>query len=409
MKEVNLENIKKAKELIDRYIRRTPVVSSIYHSTMHQAKIALKLENLNVTGSFKIRGAFNAVANCTSEQLKNGVVAASAGNHAQGVAYACREFNAPASIYMPEGTPIVKTMRTRAMGAEIVLEGETYDDAYAAAKAREQRDNLHMIHPFADLDVINGQGTMGLEILEQVPDVGMIIVPIGGGGMISGIGCAIKALNPKIKVVGVQTESYPAMKETFYGANDVKTKRKPTIADGIAVKSVSAMNVELIKKYVDKIVTVSEDEIAQGIMELMEYNRVLAEGAAATSIAALQYLETELQEVERNGLQTVCMICGGNIDVNLLSKIATRGLYYSGRLMRLKIAIKDRPGGLAELLSMIAQSGANILQVQHERTFGTKHFQDVEVNLELEVTGKDHQEKVKDILSDADYYHLVDA
>jgi len=386
MTKVSVEAINKAYSNIEKYVRRTPVITSIYHSGLHQAKIALKLENLNITGSFKIRGAFNAVINSKDGPAKNGVVAASAGNHAQGVAYACREFGIASTIFMPEGTPLVKTARTRALGADIVLKGETYDDAYSAACEFQKKNNMQMIHPFANEDVINGQGSIGLELIEQVKDIGLVIVPIGGGGMISGIGCILKTLVPDVKIIGVQASSYPAMKESFYAGSPVTTDRLPTIADGIAVKSVNQLNFDLIKKYVDKIVDVSEDEIAQGIMELMEYNRVLAEGAAAASIAGLRKIESEIREVAEKDRSVVAIVCGGNIDVNLLSRITTRGLIHSGRLMEIDIAIKDRPGGLAALLSKVAECDANILQVHHERTFGTKNFKDVEVNLELEVT-----------------------
>lgn len=403
MHTLTAEEIQTVYQKILPYIRKTPTIDSIYHSKKYKAKIALKLENLNITGSFKIRGASNAILSADPELVKNGIVAASAGNHAQGVAYACKKQGIKATVFMPLGTPFVKTNRTRSMGADIVIEGETYDDAYAAALELRDKNNMFMVHPFADLNVIKGQGTIGIELLEQVPDIGAVIVPIGGGGMISGIGAYIKSVNPSVKIIGVQSISYPAMKESFYANKIIKTERLPTIADGIAVKNVNELNFALVQKYVDKIVCVSEDEIAEAIMELMEQNRVVAEGAAATSIAALKYLPDELAEMRKSGKTIVSIVCGGNIDVNLLSKIVNRGLIHSGRLMQLKVNVKDRPGGLAALLAEIAKSDANILQVHHQRVFGTKHYKDVEVDLELEVTNFDHQSKIQKALKDCGY------
>lgn len=403
MQNLTPQEIQEVYQRIRPFVRRTPTIQSLFHSKKYGAKIALKLENLNVTGSFKIRGATNAILCADPNLTRNGIIAASAGNHAQGVAYSCKKNGLKATIFMPEGTPFVKTKRTRDLGAEIVLQGETYDEAYAAAIAMRDEKDMFMVHPFADLNVIQGQATIGLEIIEQNPNVGVIVVPIGGGGMISGIAAYVKALNPHVKIIGVQTESYPAMKESFDSGKITSTNRLPTIADGIAVKSVNSLNLDIIKKHVDRIITVNENEIAESIMELMEQNRIVAEGAAATSIAALAYLDQEIAAANAENKEIISVICGGNIDVNLLSKIVNRGLIHSGRLMQVKVGIKDRPGALASLLRSLADLKANILQVHHQRVFGNRNFKDVDVDLELEVTDFEHQDMISKALKSSGY------
>jgi len=396
--EVNLQEIRAARTRIQKYVPVTPVTKSLFNSEKIGSNVFFKLENFNITGSFKIRGAGNALLSGSNQGNSDAVIAASAGNHAQGVAYMARLLGRKATIFMPERTPMVKVVATKSHGAEVVLTGAVYDDAFQAAVDNKNKHGGTIVHAFADAAVINGQGTVGLEIFEQIPNAGVVVVPIGGGGLIGGIGCAIKALNPQIKVIGVQTVSFPAMKESLASGEIVKTTSGMTIADGIAVKRPSPRTLSLAQHYVDEIFLVNDDEIAAAIMSLMEKDHVLAEGAGAAGVAALQAHGNAIKNLA--GKKDICcVICGGNIDVTLVGRIANRGLIATGRMMRVTVRMPDRPGQLAELLRAVGGTGANLIDLRHNRHFGALYYSDVDVEIDLETIDFKHQELIKSTLT----------
>lgn len=397
-REINLQEIQAARSRIHDYVPITPVSKSLFNSDRQGHSVYFKLENFNITGSFKIRGAGNALLSDADHSKAVNVIAASAGNHAQGVAYMARLLGRKATIFMPERTPMVKVVATKSHGAEVVLTGAVYDDAFQAALQFKQKNGGTLVHAFADAPVINGQGTVGLEIIDQLPNVGVVIVPIGGGGLIGGIGCAVKALRPGIKVVGVQTKAFPAMKESLSAGKIVDIKSGMTIADGIAVKRPSPRTLSLAQRYVDEIFLVSDDDIAAAIMSLMEKDHVLAEGAGAAGVAALQVYGEQIKNLAK-GKDICCVICGGNIDVTLLGRISNRGLIATGRMMRLTVRMPDRPGQLAELLQVIGRTGANLIDLRHNRHFGALYYSDVDVEIDLETIDFAHQELIKKTLT----------
>ena len=404
--EVNLQEIRAAKARIEPYVPATPVSRSLYNSGRVGLEVYFKLENFNITGSFKIRGAGNALLSEKDGAKSQSVIAASAGNHAQGVAYMAKLLGRKATIFMPERTPIVKVVATKSHGAEVVLTGTGYDDAFHAAVDYQSKNGGTIIHAFADAAVINGQGTVGLEIIDQIPSAGVLVVPIGGGGLIGGIACAAKALRPDIKVIGVQTKSFPAMKESLAAAKIVGSTAGMTIADGIAVKRPSPRTLALAQHYVDDILLVSDDDIAAAIMSLMEKDHVLAEGAGAAGVAALQVYAEKIKKLA--GGKSVCVvICGGNIDVTLVGRIANRGLIATGRMMRMTVRMADRPGQLAELLKALGNTGANLIDLRHNRHFGALYYSDVDVEIDLETIDFAHQDLIKSTLNQMKLHYSV--
>lgn len=402
MNQVSLASIREALLRIRPYVSSSTVKESVFLQKRKGIRSFLKLENLNLSGSFKIRGATNCLRQMDPELLKDGVVAASAGNHAQAVAYTCKTLGTRATIFMPVRTPLVKAERTRELGAEVILCGQDYHDAFQAAKNHEKEHGGIFVHAFDDARVICGQGTIGFELLDQVQDLGMVIVPIGGGGLISGIATVIKNLHPNVQVIGVQSSAYPAMQRSFAEKSFTSCALGTTIADGIAVKQPSELTYGIIQKFVDEIVTVEEEEIASAVMNLMEWDHMLAEGAGAASVAALLKLDQSRID-QLKGKAVVCVISGGNIDVNLLKRIIPNGLKFSGRLMRLAVRISDRPGRLAELLNLVGKTGANLQDVTHNRLFGAVAYEDVEVQLDLDTTNAHHQEEILAALKDAGF------
>ena len=395
---VNILQIEQALTRIRPYVACSAVKSSVSLHKRLGMETFLKLENLNLAGSFKIRGAVNALLQVPPEQLQRGVVAASAGNHAQGVAYTCRLLGVKATIFMPLRSPLVKAAATRELGAEVRLIGMSYDEAFQAAVDFQKTDGGLLLHGFHDPRVICGQGTIGLELLDQIPNLGMVIGSIGGGGMMAGVAMAIKARRPDITLIGVQSVAFPAMHRSFREHRLVSCASGSTIADGIAIKEPSALTFSIIEQCVDDIILVTEEEIASAVMNLMEWEHMLAEGAGAASLAGLLKLSPEIL-TKHSGQAVACIISGGNIDVNLLKRIIPSGLKYSGRLFRLAIRIQDRPGRLAELLNTISSTGANLQDVHHNRLFGAVSYEDVEVQLDLETIDQAHQEQVMDALS----------
>ncbi|MBR2622258.1 MAG: threonine ammonia-lyase [Clostridia bacterium] len=326
-------------------------------------EIYLKTENLQVTGSFKLRGAYYKISQLSEEQRAAGIIACSAGNHAQGVALASSRMGIKSVICMPDGAPISKVEATRALGAEVCLVPGAYDDAYAHACKLEQQTHATFIHPFDDEEVIAGQGTIGLEILEQLDNLDAVVVPIGGGGLISGVAYAIKQLRPDVKVYGVQAENAAGMLKSHLEGKPITLDRVATFADGIAVRHPGDLTFSLIEQYVDEIVTVTEDEIATAILSLIEKQKLIAEGAGAVSVAAAMFGKLPI-----HGKRVVCLVSGGNIDVNILSRVITRGLVKSGRNTTLQIALEDKPGQLEGVSRIISSCGGNVVSVHHERS-----------------------------------------
>lgn len=396
---VTIADIKKAKKRLKKHLQKTPLNHSYYLSSKFDLDIFLKMENLNLSGSFKIRGATNALLSADQALVKkNGVATASAGNHAQGLARIANLLGVKATIFMPKQAPLVKIETTKNLGATVILEGNTYDETEMAAKIWNEKNQAFWIHPFSDPAVIAGQGTVGLEILDDLSDVGAVVIPIGGGGLVSGISTAIKSKNEKIKIFGVQAELYNSLSMRYNNqTEETNIQRGQSIADGIAVKSVNDYTYSHIEKYVDKIVSVNEDEIAAAIMELMERDHILAEGAGAATIAGLNKMYEEIKELVPNK-KIVSIISGGNIDVSLLNRITKKGLLYSGRIMRLKISMSDKPGELVNLLSIISETGANLYNIEHNRVFSSYGVQNVDVDIDLETINKDHQIEIRNSL-----------
>ncbi len=369
-------------------------------SALTGQQVYLKLENLQMTGSFKERGALNRIAMLTPEQAARGVIAASAGNHAQGVAYHATKRGIRALIVMPLTTPLVKVTATRDFGAEVLLHGANYDEACAEAVRLCGEQQLTFIHPFDDPGVMAGQGTIGLELLEQVPQLEAVVVPIGGGGLIGGIACAIKESRPEIRIVGVQTARLPSMQAAIQAHHPVTVDPATTIADGIAVRRAGDLTFPLVERYVDEIVTVEEDEIASAILMLLEREKTLAEGAGAAALAALLEHRTSL-----HGAHTAVLVCGGNIDVTLLSRIIERGLVKDGRMVRLRIVLLDKPGALHELTRLIADQRANIIDTLHNRAYYGVNLGDTVVDITMETRGPEHVAELLAALTAEGYSH----
>ncbi len=383
------KEIEAAQDRIQRIILRTPTIYSDTLSKLAGREVLLKLENLQKTGSFKIRGAYNKLSQLPPSFRKKGVVAASAGNHAQGVALASSVLGIHSTIVMPEGVSLAKQMATQDYGGEIVLFGQNTDEALAYAK-KLAKDGKPLIHPFDDEQVIAGQGTIGLEILEQVPGVEAILVPVGGGGLISGIATIVKKRRLEVKVIGVQSAHAPSGFYSVKKKKIVEVKARPTLADGIAIQKMGEITFPVIRKEVDEIITVQEDEIASAILLLMERTRVVAEGAGATPLAALLSKRSKIKSK-----RVVLVISGGNIDFHLVDRIIEKGLAQTGRLVRMSILLSDVPGALARLANLIGQYRANILHIIHERAARDVPIGFSRVILMLETRGSDHIREIK--------------
>lgn len=395
---VSLEEIQKARVILDGVICRTGLAYTNIISEMSGNNVYLKMENLQRTGSFKLRGAYNKVANLSESERKCGVIASSAGNHAQGVALAATTFGIKSTIVMPKHTPLSKVSATRGYGATVVLHGDCYDEAYAEAKRIQAAENYTFVHPFNDPMVIAGQGTIALELLEDLPDVDVVVVPIGGGGLISGIAVALKTLKPTIKIIGVQTRNMPSMVEAIAQKHVVTIDGSPTIADGIAVKTPGDLNFDIVRHYVDDIVTVDEEEIASAILLLLERVKTVAEGAGAASIAAVL---NRLSGYKNRKIAAV--ISGGNIDVNTMTRIINKGLVKSGRKVFFDTVILDKPGVLWQLLQLIADAGANVLAITHSRENRDVALGCARVELELETANDEQIYAIKTLMEQHQY------
>jgi len=402
---IGLADVLAARERLRGSIYESPCPHSIMLSALTGQQVYLKLENLQMTGSFKERGALNRIALLTPEQAARGVIAASAGNHAQGVAYHATKRGIRALIVMPLTTALVKVTATRNFGAEVLLHGANYDEACSEAVRLCDEQHFTFIHPFDDPAVMAGQGVIGLELLEQVPQLEAVVVPIGGGGLIGGVACAIKeaciqASRPPVRVVGVQTARLPSMQAAIQAHHPVTVDPATTIADGIAVRRAGDLTFPLVERYVDEIVTVEEDEIASAILMLLEREKTLAEGAGAAALAALLEHRTSL-----HGAHTAVLVGGGNIDVTLLSRIIERGLVKDGRLVRLRIVLLDKPGALHELTRLIASQRANIIDTLHNRAYYGVNLGDTVIDITMETRGPQHVAELLAALTAEGYSH----
>jgi len=378
----------------------TPLVYSQKLSHLCGCQVLLKLENFQLTGSFKERGALNKLLSLSPEQKGKGVVAASAGNHAQAVAYHCRRLGIRSKIVMPLGTPLVKVVSTQGYGAEVILHGEMVDDAGELALQISKDEGLTFIHPFADPLVIAGQGTIGIEILqdEMAKDLAAVLCPIGGGGLISGIAAYLKEINPAVRVIGVEAYACPSMKASLLEGHPVKLEKTSSLADGIAIKMVGQINFDMVQKYVDEVVTVEENEIANAVLLLLEMEKIVAEGAGAVPLAALLNRKVPLE-----GRKVLLIISGGNIDVHILGKIITRGLAMEGRITQMTVRLKDLPGTLTSALEVIKGLQANILEIAHHRFDSLAPFGYVDVSITLETKGHDHIHEIQGALQRAGF------
>jgi threonine dehydratase len=397
---VTLTGIQQARKRIQGDIYLSPAPHSDEMSRMTGQQVFLKLDNLQRTGAFKERGALNKILTLTPEEKSRGVIAASAGNHAQAVACHATARGLRSRIVMPLMTPLVKTASTAAYGAEVVLHGANYDEACTEALRLADQDGMTFLHPFDDDAVIEGQGTIGLELLEQIPNLEAVVVPIGGGGLIGGVACAIKESNPSIRVIGVQTERLPSMLRAVDAGSPVTIPAEATIADGIAVRRTGERTLPLVQRYVDELVTVDEEEIAKAILVLLEREKTLAEGAGAVALAALLQHKTSLR-----GQRTAVLVCGGNIDVSLLARIIERGLVKDGRRTRLRIHLTDRPGALHQLTRILADLSANIVQTAHDRAHYGVSLGDTVIDITLETRGGEHIEEIRTQLTRSGYRH----
>jgi len=386
---ISLEDIKSAWERISQFIHMTPVESSRTLSELSGCEIYLKLENFQKTGSYKVRGALNKVLRLGEVERSKGVIAASAGNHAQGVAYAASQVRVPSTIVMPETAPISKISATKGYGAEVVLWGEDFDTAYSKALEIAKERGLTFIHAFNDPDIIAGQGTIGLEILKVMEDVDLVIVPVGGGGLISGVSIALKETNPRIRVIGIQAEGASAVYSSFKEGRLIELSKVSTIADGIAIRKPGDLTMSIIQRYVDDVILVSDEEISSAILLLMERAKLVVEAAGAVGVAAAISGKIPLK-----GVKALIILSGGNIDVNMIARLIERGLIKTGRLLRFSTTLPDRPGALAGILKVIAEERGNVISINHDRINLRIRPAETEVSITIETSGGEHIERI---------------
>lgn len=393
---LDIEEVYNARKVLSKVARLTPVIAA--PALSKKAELYLKTENLQLTGSFKLRGAYYKISQLTDQEKKRGVIACSAGNHAQGVALGASHNGIKSLICLPAAAPISKVEATRGYGAEVCLVPGVYDDAYAKAMELQREHGYTFVHPFDDPKVIAGQGTIGLEILEQMPDVQAVVVPIGGGGLISGVAFAIKSVRPDVKVYGVQSSGAPSMADSLKEGKVCHLNDVSTIADGIAVKEPGVNTFDMCNRYVDEVVTVSDDEIAAAILALLEKQKIVAEGAGAVSVAAVMFDKLPVQ-----GLKTVCLVSGGNIDVTTLNRVITRGLAKAGRTHTFIVDLADKPGQLSGVCDAIGACGGNIISVTHERINTSTAINGCTIRVEVETRDNRHIDELRDALAERGY------
>jgi threonine dehydratase len=396
---LNLAQIEAARARLSGVVAQTPCPVSYTLSDMTRTRCWVKLENLQMTGSFKERGAANLLLQLDSAERRRGVIAASAGNHGLAVAHHAAKLGIPAVIVMPEWAPLIKVTSARREGAEVIQFGGSFDEAYDHAADLGARRGLLFVHPFDDDRIIAGQGTIGLEVLEQCPEVDAIVVPVGGGGLAGGVGAAVKAQRPDVRIVGVQTDALPSMRRALLDGRPARLDAASTIADGIAVREVRERTLGLARAFVDDVVTVSEEELARAILLLVEIEKTVVEGAGAAPLAALLNRDLGL-----DGRAVVLVLSGGNIDVTMLARIIERGLVKDGRLVRLAVLLRDRPGALARLTALVAEERANVVHIEHDRAFARwSEIGETEVAITLETSGRDHIDRLLARLRGAGY------
>jgi threonine dehydratase len=393
---LKLEQFQEAKKRVDEVIIPTPLIYSEAFSKECKNEVYIKPENLQRTGAFKIRGAYNKIVKMNDEAKKKGLIASSAGNHAQGVAYAAHKLGVKATIVMPKHTPLIKVEATQSHGAEVVLAGEVYDDSYNAACKLQKEKGYTFVHPFNDEDVIEGQGTIALEILEELPNADIILVPVGGGGLISGIACAAKAIKPTIKIIGVEPEGAASALAAINEDQVVALKEAVTIADGTAVKQIGEITFDYIKEYVDGIITVSDYELMDAFLLLVEKHKLVAENSGILSLAALSKLNEKNKKV-------VSLISGGNIDVMTISSMINKGLIARGRIFTFSVQLPDKPGQLEYVAKILAQCNANVIGVDHNQFKNFARFSEVELRVTCETNGESHIQKIIDTFNDVGY------
>ena len=397
---LTIDNVYRASHALKGIARKTDIIPA--PKLCEGAELYLKTENLQVTGSFKVRGAYYKMTRLTDEEKARGVIACSAGNHAQGVALAAQKNGIKSVICLPDGAPISKVEATKSYGAEVCLVEGVYDDAYNKALSLRDEKGYTFIHPFNDEDVIAGQGTIALELVDQLPDLEAVVVPVGGGGLISGIAYTLKTLNPKVKVYGVEAQGAASMKNAIALGGVKELPSVSTIADGIAVKKPGDLTYELCSKYVDEVVTVTDDEISAAILALMEKHKLVTEGAGAAAVAAVMF-----NKVNVKGKKTVCVLSGGNIDVTILSRVINRGLLMSGRSCQLMIELADKPGQLSSVSRIIAECGGNVTSVRHERDVEGSAVNGCYLGVSLETRNFEHIQQIKQALTDFGF-RLID-
>ncbi|MCB4754361.1 MAG: threonine ammonia-lyase [Sulfurovum sp.] len=393
---LNLKKVKTAYTRLEDVVHHTPFSLAPILSEISGYEVYLKKENLQRTGAFKLRGAFNKIATLVERDKKGGVVTASAGNHAQGVAFAANYFSIEATIVMPESTPLTKVQGVKAFGANVILQGSNYDEAYAYAVQYGKEKGYNFVHPFTDEEVMAGQGTIALEMLEEQPDLDAIVVPVGGGGLIAGMAVVAKEIKPDIKIIAVSAQGAPAMRNSYEAKKPIDTILVRTIADGIAVRDTSPTTLEYILQLVDCFEGVCEDEIASAILFLLERQKVLVEGAGVVGVAALLHNKLNLPRGSKVGI----VLSGGNIDVTMLSLIIEKGLMKSARKMKLIVTLMDKPGALQHFTKILTEVGANIVQIGYDRTSINLEFGDAHVSVALETKGKEHQELIRQCLKE---------
>ena len=396
---LDIKKIYEARERIKNIVVDTPFSYAPYLSELSSSEVYLKKENLQITGAFKIRGAYNKIASLSDKQRACGVVAASAGNHAQGVALSASKFGIRAVIIMPESTPLTKVNGVKHYGAEVILHGLNYDEAYAHALSYGEANSLTFVHPFEDDEVIAGQGTLALDILDNASDIDAVVIPVGGGGLISGMAAALKSINPKIQVIGVGASGAPALKNSYDLKRAVDSVSVRTIADGIAVRDTSKITLEYMLGSVDKFISVDDEEIASAILFLLEKQKLVVEGAGAVGVAALLHKKLEFLKDKK----IVVVLSGGNMDVTLLSVIIEKGLLKSGRKMKLTVTLVDKPGSLMRFTEILQDLNANIVHIAYDRTSISLDYGDANVTVHMETKSKEHQMQIREILKTEGY------
>lgn len=385
--QIIIEDIYQAEQKLQGVLKKTELIASPFFSKECGNQVFIKPENLQVTGAFKIRGAFNKLSMLTETEKSRGVISASAGNHAQGIGYASQMLGIKATLVMPAATPIIKVEATRSYGVEVVLHGDNYDEAYKKARQLEAKEQYVFVHPFDDIDVIMGQGTLGLEIMKELADVDAILVPIGGGGLISGMAFAIKMLKPTIKIIGVEPEGACCIKESLTQNKVIELEKVDTMADGTAVKKPGDITFALIREFVDEVITVSDFEILEAILLLMEKHKLVVEGAGALSLAGLKRIQEKDKKI-------VCVVSGGNIDISTISAIINRALVSRGRLFCFTVNLPDKPGELVHVATILSELKANVIKLDHNQSKVMDRFKQVQLEVTVETNGNDHVEEI---------------